>query len=285
MKPPTFEELIRAAARQLGEAGISNPRSEAVMLMIHVSGESHLALVTSGNSPAPKSVEDDFLAAVARRAARQPVQHIIGETHFYGLEILADARALIPRPDSECVVTAALDRLPKDGPLWLADLGTGTGCLLTALLTQRPDATGEGVEASPEAARLARANLEKHRLTDRAAIFIGSWEDWQGWGKADLIISNPPYIVSDVIGELEPEVRDHEPLMALDGGLDGLNCYREIIALAAAGMKPGAWLVLEIGYDQKDAVLRLMTLAGFESLASGQDLGGNDRWVAGCRPR
>lgn len=285
MKPPTYEELIRAAARQLGEAGISNPRSEAMMLMIHAFGGSHVALITAGNSPVPKSVEDEFLTAVARRAAREPAQHIMGETHFYGLDILTDARALIPRSDSECVVTAALDRLPKDGPLWLADLGTGTGCLLAALLTQRPDASGEGVEASPEAAQLARANLEKHRLTDRSAIFIGSWEDWQGWSKADLIISNPPYIVSEVIAGLEPEVRDHEPLMALDGGRDGLNCYREIIALGAASMKPGAWLVLEIGYDQKGAVLGLMALAGFENLASGQDLGSNDRWVAGCRPR
>lgn len=285
MKPPTYEELIRAAARQLGEAGISNPRSEAMMLMIHAFGGSHVALITAGNSPVPKSVEDEFLTAVARRAAREPAQHIMGETHFYGLDLLTDARALIPRSDSECVVTAALDRLPKDGPLWLADLGTGTGCLLAALLTQRPDASGEGVEASPEAAQLARANLEKHRLTDRSAIFIGSWEDWQGWSKADLIISNPPYIVSEVIAGLEPEVRDHEPLMALDGGRDGLNCYREIIALGAASMKPGAWLVLEIGYDQKGAVLGLMALAGFENLASGQDLGSNDRWVAGCRPR
>lgn len=285
MTPPTYDALIRAAARQLGEAGIGNPRSEAMMLMIHAFGGSHLALITSGNSPVPKSVEDEFLAAVARRAAREPAQHIMGETHFYGLDILTDARALIPRTDSECVVAAALDRLPKDGPLWLADLGTGTGCLLAALLTQRPEASGEGVEASPEAAQLARANLEKHRLTDCSAIFIGSWVDWQGWPKADLIISNPPYIVSDVIAGLEPEVREHEPLMALDGGQDGLNCYREIIALGAAGMKPGAWLVLEIGYDQKEAVLGLMALAGFESLASGQDLGSNDRWVVGCRPR
>lgn len=285
MKPPTYDELINLAAQRFREAGLDRVRSEAMMLMIHAFGGSHMALIMSGDAPVPKMVEDEFLAAVERRAAREPAQYIMGETHFYGLDILTDARALIPRSDSECVVTAALDRLPKEAPLWLADLGTGTGCLLAALLTQRPEATGEGVEASRDAARLARTNLEKHRLTDRSAIFIGSWEDWQGWPKADLIISNPPYIVSEVIDGLEPEVRDHEPLMALDGGLDGLNCYREIIALAASGMKPGAWLVLEIGYDQKEAVLRLMTLAGFESLASGQDLGSNDRWVAGCRPR
>lgn len=285
MKPPTYDELINLAARRFREAGLDRARSEAMMLMIHAFGGSHMALIMSGDAAVPKMVEEAFLSAVERRAAREPAQYIMGETHFYGLDILTDARALIPRSDSECVVTAALDRLPKEAPLWLADLGTGTGCLLAALLTQRPEATGEGVEASREAARLARANLEKHRLTDRSAIFFGSWEDWQGWPKADLIISNPPYIVSDVIEGLEPEVRDHEPLMALDGGEDGLNCYREIIALGAAGMKPGAWLVLEIGYDQKEAVLHLMTLAGFENLASGQDLGSNDRWVAGCRPR
>ena len=284
MTPPNYEDLIRDAARRFRDVGISHPHSEAMMLMIHAFGGSHAALISEGRSPVPKPVEEVFLAAVERRTAREPVQHIMGMTVFYGLEMDTDRRALIPRIDSEVVVTAALDRLPKDQPLWLADLGTGSGCLLAALLSQRLQASGEGVEANPEAARLARQNLEKLDLADRAAIFLGRWDEWEGWPKADLIISNPPYIASAIIPELEPEVRDHDPLDALDGGADGLAAYREITALAAARMKPGACLVFEIGYDQCGAVEALLAGAGFERVASGQDLGGNDRWVAGWRP-
>lgn len=285
MTPPTYDALIREAANRFAQAGISEPGQNAMLLMLHAFGDTRAALISASNAPVPKRVEEEFLAAVARRVLREPLQHIIGTTSFYGLDIRTDARALIPRPDSECVVEAALDRLPKDRPLRVADLGTGTGCLLAALLVQRPLARGEGVEASPAAAELARENLQALDLSGRADIFQGSWTGWQGWTAPDLIISNPPYIASGVIPALEAEVRDHDPMGALDGGADGLDAYREIISLAGTAMKPGAWLVLEIGYDQKEAVLDLMTLAGFENLASGQDLGGNDRWVAGCRPR
>ena len=285
MTPPTYDALIREASRRFAQAGISEPGQNAMLLMLHAFGDTRAALISAGNAPVPKRVEEEFLAAVARRVLREPLQHIIGTTSFYGLDIRTDARALIPRPDSECVVEAALDRLPKDQPLRVADLGTGTGCLLAALLVQRPLARGEGVEASPAAAELARENLQALDLSGRADIFQGSWTGWQGWATAELIISNPPYIASGMIPALDAEVRDHDPMGALDGGAGGLDAYREIISLAGTAMKPGAWLVLEIGYDQKEAVLHLMTLAGFESLASGQDLGGNDRWVAGCRPR
>ena len=282
--PPTYDDLIRDGAQRFKAAGLSEAYQNAVLLIVHAFGVTRAALISAGNAPVPKDVEDVYLAAVERRAASEPLQHILGVTQFYGLDIRTDARALIPRPDSECVVEAALDRMPKDVPLQVADLGTGTGCLLAALLTQRPLARGEGVEASPEAAELARENLQALGLTGRAGIFSGSWADWQGWAGADLIISNPPYIASGVIPALEAEVRDHDPMGALDGGVDGLDAYREIISLARTLMKPGAWLVLEIGYDQKAAVLGLMASSGFVEAASGADLGGNDRWVAARRP-
>ncbi|MFN4184655.1 MAG: peptide chain release factor N(5)-glutamine methyltransferase [Hyphomonas sp.] len=285
MTPPTYDALIASARSRFREAGISEANQNAIMLMVHAFGDTRAALISAGNAPVPKAVEDFYLAAVERRLAREPIQHILGVTSFYGLDIRTDARALIPRIDSESVVEAALDRMPKDGPLQIADLGTGSGCLLAALLSQRPQASGEGVEASPEAASLARENLQALRLADRGAVFAGSWADWQGWARADLIVSNPPYIASAEIGTLEPEVRAHDPLSALDGGADGLDAYREIIALAAVAMKPGAWLVFEIGHDQKAALEGLLGQAGFEQIAAGQDLGGNDRWVAGCRPR
>src|SRR5690606_30521113 len=129
-----------------------------------------------------------------------------------------DARALIPRPDSETIVEVALKALPETQPALVADLGTGTGCLLAAILKHRPRATGVGVEASSDAASLAQENLAALNLAGRASLFIGRWADWAGWGEADLIVSNPPYIAHAEIDSLEPEVRVHDPLAALDGG-------------------------------------------------------------------
>lgn len=280
----TLTEAERRMAKVLAAAGISEAALEARLLLSHITGLSRAMMIAQSDRPLMPDEMQAVREALTRRAASEPLQHILGVTQFYGLDIRTDARALIPRPDSECVVEAALDRMPKDVPLQVADLGTGTGCLLAALLTQRPLARGEGVEASPEAAELARENLQALGLTGRAGIFSGSWADWHGWAGADLIISNPPYIASEVIPALEAEVRDHDPMRALDGGADGLDAYREIISLAGALMKPGAWLVLEIGYDQKAAVLGLMASSGFVEAASGADLGGNDRWVAARRP-
>ena len=280
----TLAAAERRMAQELAAAGIGEAALEARLLLSHITGLSRAMMIAqSDRSLTPDEVQS-YRQALARRLLREPLQHILGVTQFYGLDIRTDARALVPRPDSECVVEAALDRLPKDQPLTLADLGTGTGCLLAALLTQRPLARGEGVEASPEAAELARENIEALDLTGRAGIFSGRWSDWHGWTSADLIISNPPYIASGVIPALEAEVREHDPMSALDGGADGLDAYREIIFLAEAAMKPGAWLVLEIGYDQKAAVMDLLAASGFAQAASGADLGGNDRWVAARRP-
>lgn len=283
-KPETFSAARRRIGLALRDAGVGLPGTEVNRMIAHVTGLSAMAEIAADRDTLTPEETAALDAMLARRLAREPLQHILGWTWFYGLEIRCDGRALIPRPDSECVVDAALAHLPEDQPLRLADLGAGTGCLLAALLTQRPMAGGEGVEASPEAARLARENLEALGLSARAEVFEGSWSDWQGWPRADLIISNPPYIASAVIPELQPEVRDHDPLAALDGGADGLAAYREIISLAPAGMKPGAWLVLEIGYDQREAASALMAVSGFENINSGKDLGGNDRWVAGQAP-
>ncbi|WP_213272522.1 peptide chain release factor N(5)-glutamine methyltransferase [Hyphomonas sp.] len=280
----TLAAAERRIAQELAAAGIGEAALEARLMLSHVTRLSRATMIAQSDRALTPDETQACRQALSRRSAREPLQHILGVTQFYGLDIRTDARALIPRPDSECVVEAALDRLPKDQSLALADLGTGTGCLLAALLTQRPQARGEGVEASPEAAELARENIEALGLTDRASIFSGSWADWHGWARADLIISNPPYIASGVIPALEAEVRDHDPMSALDGGADGLDAYRQIIFLARAAMKPGAWLVLETGYDQKAAVMDLLAASGFVEAASGADLGGNDRWAAARRP-
>lgn len=284
MRAPTFDELIRAAAKALTEAGIEDARQNANLLMLAAFGDTRAALISAGNAPVPKGVQDAFAAALVRRLTREPVQHILGHTGFYGLEILSDARALVPRADSEIVVERALAYLPSDADVQVADLGTGTGCLLAAILSQRPRATGTGVEASSAAASLARENFRQLGLESRTGVFEGSWTDWTGWGEANLIVSNPPYIASREIDSLEPEVRQFDPMAALDGGADGLHAYREIIRIAATRMKPGAPLVLEIGHDQRIAVLALLEVAGFAETAHWRDLGGNDRCVMGRAP-
>lgn len=271
--------MLAEGAAQLQAAGIDTARLETRWLLAHVADLQSSDILTVGRERVPAEVRDAFMAAIARRMAHEPLQHILGTTEFYGLEFLCDARALIPRPDSECVVEEALKRIPANSPAQIADLGTGSGCLLAALLANRPHAQGRGVEANPAAASLARENLVRLGLSDRADIFEGSWTSWQGWGAADLIISNPPYIASGEIDNLMPEVRAHDPMDALDGGPDGLVAYRQIITLAAANMKPGAWLVFEIGHDQREAVSALLQEAGFAAIDSSKDLGGNDRAV------
>jgi len=225
-----------------------------------------------------------FREMVARREAREPFQHIAGSAPFFGLEFISDSRALVPRPDSEVVVDAALRLLPDRPGLSIADLGTGSGCLLVAMLSCRPDITGVGIEADPDAASLATENIMRHGLEGRAGVMATTWKDWRGWQGVDLVISNPPYICTDVISTLDPEVRTHDPAAALDGGKDGLDAYREIAGLAGAFLKPGTPLVLEIGFDQNRAVREILSAAGLVGVGGGKDLGENDRVVWAIQP-
>lgn len=280
----TYQALLRAGIEGLREAGIEEAGHEVRLMMMAASGLSRTGLISAETDVVPDEVAGHFAGMLRKRQARQPLQHILGTTEFYGLEFLCDARALIPRPDSEIVVEAALCLIPEGEALAVADLGTGTGCLLAAILANRPEARGVGVEASPEAANLARENFARLGLETRATVFEGSWADWPDWYEAALIISNPPYIASAEIGSLAPEVRAHDPMAALDGGKDGLSAYRQIISLAGGTLKPGAWLVFEIGHDQKDAVTGLLEAENFTAIGAARDLGGNDRAVWGRKP-
>ncbi len=252
---------------------------DARRLMLLASNLEPAGLIVRENDVPNAHVIEAFDAMLQMRLERMPLAHIAGQTEFCGLTLKTDSRALIPRADSEIVVDLALSLLPEDG-CQIADLGAGTGALLIAILAERPKATGVAVEASAEAAALALENVELLGMADRATVFQGVWSDWSGWSCCDLIISNPPYICSEIIPTLAPEVRDFDPISALDGGPDGLDAYREIIALAANQMKTGAHLVFEIGYDQKQAVTALLTDAGFLDLRHKQDLGGHDRAIA-----
>ncbi|WP_084398599.1 peptide chain release factor N(5)-glutamine methyltransferase [Henriciella aquimarina] len=279
----TFKAQLAVATTRLKSAGLDKPAREARHLMQHACRMSAADLIREELSEMGDEASKAFFDLVERRAAGEPFEHLTGEAHFYGLIFHCSADTLIPRADSEVVVDEALARLPLGRNAMVADLGTGTGCLLIALMQNQPGLTGVGVERSEAAAAVARQNLQRHDLAGRAKIETMSWEDWTGWDRADLIISNPPYIQSDTIGTLDPGVRGFEPHEALDGGHDGLEAYRSIISLAAARMVPGAWLVLEIGFDQGETVPALLAKAGFGTISCGQDHGQRDRVVCARR--
>jgi release factor glutamine methyltransferase len=246
----------------LREAGIEAPRREARWLLEHAAGD--IAL---------------FRALVARRAAREPMAFLTGRQGFWTLDLEVSPATLIPRPDSETLITVALAARPeRDTVRRILDLGTGTGCLLLAALTEYPAAFGVGVDRAPEAAGLAARNAQANHLAGRCAMLCADWAA-PLVGRFDLVLSNPPYIESDAIAGLMPEVARHEPRAALDGGADGLDAYRALLAALPGLLAPGGVAVLELGAGQAAAVVALARLAGFRQPVLHDDLAGIARAV------
>jgi release factor glutamine methyltransferase len=270
----TLAEAVRAAAARLGVAGLDNPDLDARVLALEAFGLDHAAFLSRGGDEARPETVDRLDAMVARRERGEPVARILGRREFWGLDFALSPATLVPRPDSETVVQAALDALKgQSGPLRILDLGTGTGCLLLALLSERRDAFGVGVDRSAEAAATARGNARTLGLADRAAFVAADWAASLS-GPFDLVISNPPYIVAGEISGLDVDVREHDPHLALDGGPDGLDAYAAIAHDAPRLMGPRGVLVLELGAGQEAEVSRLAAAAGFEVRAAKRDLSG-----------
>jgi release factor glutamine methyltransferase len=283
----TPRALIRAAAARLQAAGIEadEARADARALYLLAAGLDGAGLILSEDAPAPVACVARFDAMLARRAAREPISHIAGEVAFWGRSFLCDRRALAPRPDSATLIAAALawGRAQASPPSGIADLGTGTGCLILTLLAEWPHARGVGIDLSPDALTLAAENAARLELGPRVRLARGDWLAGED-GPFDLIVSNPPYIETGVLASLDPEVRSIDPVLALDGGRDGLVAYRALIPQALAVLRPGGALIVETGFDQGQSVSDLMVKAGFLAVRTGQDLGGRDRIVSGTRP-
>ncbi|AMJ63166.1 peptide chain release factor N(5)-glutamine methyltransferase [Bosea sp. PAMC 26642] len=214
----------------------------------------------------------------ARRLAGEPVWRIVGEREFWGLPFKLSPETLEPRPDSETIVEAALEALDprRDEPLAILDLGTGTGCLLIALLSEYGGARGIGIDMSGQACATARGNAERNGVAARASFRKGNWTE--GLDEAfDLVVSNPPYIPAGDIAGLSREVREHDPRLALDGGQDGLDAYRALARGLPGVLSPRGIVVLEIGAGQADDVIAIMNLAGFVHQGGRHDLGGHLR--------
>jgi len=229
LEPISLKDLQRQGAKRLRDAGVESAALDARLLLCHAAGIAHEALVARGDALASDSLREDFDSLIARRAGGEPTARILGAREFWGLPFKLGPETLVPRPDSECIVTAALETITdKAAALRVLDLGTGSGCLLLSLLSELPNASGIGVDISEGALEIARANAKALGFERRAIFQQGNWADGVE-GPFDIIISNPPYIPASEMGMLMRDVRDHDPARALDGGADGLDCYRFIL--------------------------------------------------------
>ncbi len=276
----TGSALLAQATRRLAEAGIPDPGRDARRLLAHVLKVPPGRLTLFLSDPVESEHALLFNAVIESRAAHVPVSHITGRRQFYGREFLVTPEVLDPRPETEILIEAALA-----GPFSrVLDLGTGSGCILLTLLCEREGATGIGTDLSEEALEVAFWNRNALRLEARAALARGSWFGALGEDdreRFDLIVSNPPYIALDEMDDLSPEVRDHEPRMALTDEGDGLTAYRMIAAGAPSHLLPGGRLMVEIGPSQGAAVADLFRSAGLQEVTVITDLDGRDRVVVG----
>jgi len=264
----------------LAEKGVENARLEAEWLLCSAIGLDRVGLYVNFDRPLTEAELAVCRGMVARRARREPLQYILGTQEFMGLEFEVTPAVLIPRHDTEVLVTEALQRAGKAGRI--LDIGVGSGCIAVALATSLPGAEVLGVESSAAALALAQHNSYRHG--GRLTLFEGSlFEPFPGQ-KFDLIVSNPPYIPTADLETLQPEVRDYEPRQALDGGADGLDFYRVIIPAAPGYLNPGGWLLLEVGIGQAEPVTGMLAAADFRELFTGRDASGIDRVVGGRIP-
>ncbi len=285
----TYRELYLTGKERLCAAGIQEAALDARLLLEYVCGTDRNALLLHGE----RSVEEDekgrYLELLEKRGSHIPLQHLTGTQGFMGLDFLVNEQVLIPRQDTEILVEEVLKNL-HDG-MTILDLGTGSGCILISLLRYTNDCQGLGADLSPQALLVAEENakrlvpecLRPGEGGESRLRFVKSDLYQQVEGRFDVIVSNPPYIPSGVIETLMPEVRDHEPRPALDGGGDGLLFYRRILAGTGEHLKKGGMLFFEIGHDQGKAVSEMMEQAGFLEVRVMKDYAGLDRVVSGIR--
>lgn len=275
----TLGDLARDGAARLRAAGIEGAAREARLLLAHATGLSAARLGAETGAEAAPEVVPRFEAMIARRAAREPMAHIIGKRLFFKHELTVTRDVLDPRPETEALVLAALEA-PFARVL---DLGTGSGAILLSLLAERPEASGLGTDLSAAALAVAHGNAARLGVDAACALQLSDWFA-EVSGTFDLIVSNPPYVAEAEVPGLAPELA-HEPRMALSDGADGLNAYRRICAGVGAHLAPGGRLMVEIGWRQGAAVAALMRAAGLEAVRILPDLDGRDRVVTGRAAR
>lgn len=274
----TLLKLLRWATDYFSGKGIDSPRLDAELLLAHVLDLDRVGLYMNYDRPLNAAELDRLRPLIRRRGQREPLQYLLGRTEFWSLEFAVTPDVLIPRPDTEILVEEALAHAPESGVL--LDVGTGSGALVVSLAKELEQWSCEGIDISPAALAVARGNVERNLVADRVVLSRGDLNHLPE-KRYDLIVSNPPYIARDEWQTLMPEVRDHEPRLALIAEQEGLACYRSLAEQAPERLKPRGWLLVEIGYRQADAVRQMFADAGLKEIYMREDYSGQPRVVGG----
>lgn len=278
----TYQNILNKAVKQLEEAGITEAALDARLLLMYVFDCDYQFLLLHGNEEAEESLVKKYFALVAERTKRIPLQHLTHCQNFMGFDFYVDEHVLIPRQDTECLVEEAM-LVTEDG-MRVLDMCTGSGCILISLACYKNEIEGVGIDLSAEALAVARKNAGTLFAGHSGQLTFIKGDLFDALSESelfDVIVSNPPYIRSDVIETLETEVKEHDPHMALDGGVSGLDFYEQITAKAPDYLRAGGYLLYEIGFDQGEDVKKLMESHGFVNVTIIKDLAGNDRVVKG----
>jgi release factor glutamine methyltransferase len=278
-----LRDLITRLAARLGEAGIEEARAEAWLLLAAATGRGRAALVAGSGDALDRVARARLDGMLARRLAREPMAYILGEKEFWSLPLAVAPGVLVPRPETETVVEAALGQIrDRTAPLRVLDLGTGSGCLLLALLSELPNASGIGIDASVTAHSVAEANAQRLGLAERARFVVADWGRELS-GPFETIVSNPPYVREGDWAGLQPEIRDFESRAALLAGADGLDAYRALAPDCLRLLATDGALALEIGQGQGDAVTAILAAHGLQVVERRADLSGIERCLVARR--
>ncbi|HHC24694.1 MAG TPA: peptide chain release factor N(5)-glutamine methyltransferase [Desulfobacterales bacterium] len=278
----TIRKVLSWTTSYFKSHNIESPKSDAAILLAHALETERIDVYLQCDKPLYADERSRFKTLIRRRISREPVAYIVGEKGFWSMNFTVTKNVLIPRPDTESLVEAAMSVLPDSGPQRILELGTGSGAIILSLASERPHCLFFASDRSAKALDVARENAERHHLDESVHFFSGDWfrplkNDMYLF---DMIISNPPYIPTAVISRLQPEICKYEPAMALDGGRDGLDSYRVIISSAHAYLADGGSLLLETGHNQKDGIQKIADACGcYENVIFTKDYGGHDRVV------
>ncbi|MET3528422.1 peptide chain release factor N(5)-glutamine methyltransferase [Phenylobacterium koreense] len=279
----TLLQAWQSAKQRLEAVGLTGPVIDARLLVEAAAGASRADIVTDPYRALTPQQEEILADYVARRERREPVSHILGRKGFWKVMLAVNADVLTPRPETEVIVDYVLKQFPEGMAFNILDLGVGSGAIVLSILAERPAAKGLATDISDEALAIARENAANLGLASRVAFARGDWTSGLADESFDVVVSNPPYIASEVIETLDPEVRQYDPRIALDGGMDGLDAYRNLAPEIMRVLKPGGLFAVEIGFDQKEAVEALFNQAGASDVWTIKDLSTHDRVVVGTK--
>lgn len=279
----TLVSAWTGAKRRLQSAGVDSPVIDARLLVEAAAGATRADIISDPHRPLTLEQSAELEGFLERRSRREPVSQILGVKGFWKIMLRVTPQVLTPRPETETILDVVLAEFPPGPRFRVLDLGVGSGAIVLAILAERPAAVGLGVDVSEEALAVARENAANLGLGGRVALLRGDWTAGLGEASFDLVVSNPPYVRSGEIAALAPEVRDHEPRLALDGGADGLDAYRRLAVEIPRVLVPGGRFAVEIGSDQGEPVAALFADAGAEAVRVVRDLGDRDRVVTGLK--